>query len=255
MPSTTRPRTTTDTPAGPPGDAAGATPRGRGAAPGRTTARVLGMLILAGWLTYGPGTGLTASVLDAPDFLASVVANRVTFTLGAMLMLLNSAAVVGIGVLWFPVLRRHSERVAASYLTTRIVEAVLCAVGVIGLLSLVGTGEAYLDAGAAGGPHFETLGALGVAVNDLSYQIGMAALGLGSLFFCALLYRTRLVPRTLAAWGFAGYAVFLAGMVLETFGVGVGLALSAPGGLFELVFATWLIARGFTAPPAQALRR
>jgi hypothetical protein len=213
--------------------------------PSRTAARIIGILILAGWFTYGPGGAITASIVAAPDTLANVAANRMTFTAGAVVMLLNSAAVVGIGVMWFPILKRHSEPVALSYLATRTLEAVFLTVGVISLLSLAELGQAHASADAAAGAHFETLSTVAVQLNDLSYQTGMATLGLGSMFFCHLLFRTGLVPRTLAAWGFIGYAVFAVGMVLDMFGFGVGLLLTIPGGLFELVFATWLIVKGF----------
>jgi hypothetical protein len=52
----------------------------------------------------------------------------------------------------------------------------------------------------------------------------------------------------LAAWGFIGYACFAAGNLLELFGVaGAALVAAIPGGLFELTFAIWLIARGFAS--------
>jgi len=219
--------------------------------PSRMAARIIGILILVGWFTYGPGGAITASIVAAPDILANVAANQMTFTAGAVVMLLNSVAVVGIGVVWFPILKRHSEPVALSYLATRILEAVLLTVGVMSLLSLAGLGEAYMSADAAAGAHFETLSVLAIQLNDLSYQIGMATLGAGSVFFCVLLFRTGLVPRKLAAWGYIGYAVFAVGMVLDMFGFGVGLLLTIPGGLFELVFATWLIVKGFQ-PSATA---
>lgn len=226
--------------------AASGAPPDQPKATSRMAASVIGILIIAGWLTYGPGTGITAGILGASDRLASVAANETTFVLGGLLMLLNSAAVVGIGVMAYPVLKRHSERVAVAYLATRLVEAVLLAVGVISLLSLIAVSE------AAGGAQSEALGALAVGANDLAYQIGMATLGLGSVFFCHLLYRTGIVPRGLALWGVVGYAVFAVGMVLDMFGLGVGLALSAPGGAFELALAGWLIAKGFRAPTGGA---
>ena len=210
--------------------------------PCRMAAPIIGILILAGWFTYGPGGAVTDSIVTAPDILANIAANQITFTLGAVAMLLNSAAVVGIGVMWFPVLKRYSEPVALSYLATRILEAAFLAVGVMSLLSLTGMGESA-DAGA--GAHFETLSTVAIHLNDLAYRIGMATLGFGSLFFCYLLFRTALVPRMLAAWGFIGYAVFASGMVLDMFGFDVGLLLTIPGGLFELVFAAWLIVKGF----------
>lgn len=221
--------------------------RRRNATSSRMTARVVGILLLAAMLTYGPGSGIVAAILDAPDYLSNVAASQMTFTLGAVLMFINSVAVAGIGVLLFPILKRHSEQVALAYYASRLVEAVLLIVGVISLLSLTAISGEYLGAGVADASRFETLGALAIQVNDLSYQIAMAALGVGSMFLCHLLYQTRLIPRSLSVWGFAGYAVLLAGALLEILGVGVGLLLSVPGGLFEVFLGVWLIAKGFDA--------
>ena len=94
-----------------------------------------------------------------------------------------------------------------------------------------------------------------IDANAACYNVAEAGLGVGSLFFCALLFRTRLVPRWLAARGFIGYACFAGGNLLELFGVaGAALVASIPGGLFELTFAIWLIARGFasTEPSVRA---
>ena len=59
------------------------------------------------------------------------------------------------------------------------------------------------------------------------------------------LFRNRMVPRTLALWGVAGYAIHLAGAIAEIFGIHVGLLMSLPGGFFEVAFGIWLIAKGF----------
>jgi hypothetical protein len=52
-------------------------------------------------------------------------------------MLVNCLGVVGIGVLMFPVLKQHNERIALGYVATRITESVLLTIGVISLLSLI----------------------------------------------------------------------------------------------------------------------
>jgi len=77
-------------------------------------------------------------------------------------------------------------------------------------------------------------------------------LGFGSLFFCALLYRCRLVPRFLAAWGFVGYAICFMGAVVAIAGLPYGIMLSIPGGLFEITFGVWLIPKGFDNARAVA---
>src|SRR5664279_1372162 len=67
-------------------------------------------------------------------------------------------------------------------------------------------------------------------------------------------FRSGLVPRFLAVWGFLGYALFAAGSLLELSGVaGAGLLAAIPSGLFEVTFGIWLIARGFRST-ATAVR-
>src|SRR4029078_3062604 len=184
----------------------------------RRTARIDGVLFLAGFLAYGVGS-LIATGSVRSDARGSSTALFVT---GAALMLLNSAFVIGIGVLMLPILRPHNQAIAAGFLGTRIFEGVGLAVGVVSLIVLAGS--AAIDA------------------NAVCYLVAEAGLGIGSLFFCALLFRTGLVPRFLAVWGFIGYACFAVGNLLELFGVaGAGLVGAIPGGLFELTFAICLI--------------
>jgi len=196
----------------------------------RRTAGIVGALFLAGYLAYGVGSLIAQGVVGSTDRSGSTA----LFVTGAALMLLNSAFVIGIGVLMFPILRAHDTAIAAGYLGTRIFEGVVLAIGVVSLIVL--TGSAAIDA------------------NSVFYNAAEAGLGIGSLFFCALLFRTGLVPRFLAVWGFIGYACFAGGTLLELFGVaGAGLVGAIPGGLFELTFGIWLIARGF-ASTATAVR-
>jgi hypothetical protein len=82
-----------------------------------------------------------------------------------------------------------------------------------------------------------------------AYQFAMIALGLGSLPVCALLYRSRLIPRWLAVLGLVGYASLLAGSVLELYGLNLRLLHNLPGGLFELILPLWLLVRGFNHAP------
>ena len=199
----------------------------------RRTARIVGVLFLAGFLAYGVGSLIATGIVRSADRSGSTA----LFVTGAALMLLNSAFVIGIGVLMFPILRPHNKAIAAGYLGTRIFEGVGLAIGVVSLIVVAGSAAA-------------------IHANSVSYNVAEAGLGIGSLFFCALLFRTGLVPRFLAVWGFIGYACFAGGTLLELFGVaGAGLVGAIPGGLFELTFGIWLIARGFrrTAPAVRSV--
>lgn len=75
----------------------------------------------------------------------------------------------------------------------------------------------------------------------------MVALGLGAMPFCYLLYRSRLIPRSMSVLGFIGYAALLIGSSLELFGLDLHMIHYVPGGLFELIFPIWLIVKGFAS--------
>lgn len=209
-----------------------------------TYSRLIGALFLSAILFYGGGLTLVTSVVGASDFLSTVSTHQTTLVLGASLMLLNSV-VVGIAVLFFPILEQHSKRTALAYLASRIGEAVFLAIGVLALLMIIPLGQQSVDAGAANVDWAKALGSLAVQSNTMAYQIAVISLGLGGIFLCSLLYWTRLIPRFLAMLGLIGYAIFMAGGIAEIFGIHVGVLLSIPGGLFEVALAFWLLIRGF----------
>src|SRR3954451_25114837 len=76
----------------------------------RRTARIVGVLFLAGYLAYGVGSLIAADIVRSDDRSSSTV----LFVTGAALMLLNSAFVIGIGVLMLPILRPHNRAIAAG---------------------------------------------------------------------------------------------------------------------------------------------
>lgn len=210
---------------------------------GRTYGRLIGALFLAGFVTYGVGFALVSSVVDTPDLVASVSAHRTTLVLGVFLMLLTTAVDIGKAVLFFPIIEKHGKRTALTYLSAMVFEVALLAVSALCLLALVPLAE-QLRAGQVSAELAQSLGSLAVDSNTMAYQIGQAGLAFGAFFLCALLYRTHLVPRFLAAWGVVGYVVHFTGAVAEIFGSHVSLVLLIPGGLFELTFGVWLLVKG-----------
>ncbi len=213
----------------------------------RTIGRIVGALFLLAFVTYGAGSALFATGSGTTDVLSHVANNQMQISAGALLMLVNSAVVAGIGVLAFPVLKPHHGISAYAYLISRALEAVMLAVGIVFLLVLIPLGQEFVDAGASNASALPALARVAQAGNHYSYQIAMIFLGLGSVMFCRVLFRARLVPRFLAVWGLVGYAIFATGAILEVLGYGVGVALSVPGGLFEIALGVLLIVKGFPA--------
>jgi hypothetical protein len=201
--------------------------------------RWIGALFLAGFLVYGVGFSLVSSVISAPDFLSTISAHQSTLILGAFLMLLNTVVDVGKGVLFFPILENHGRRTALAYLSALIVQVVLLDIGVLCLLMIIPLGQ-YAGQGWA-----EGFASLLTQANTLAYQIGQATLAVGGIFMTSLLFRTRLIPRPLAALGVIGYTIHVAGATAEIFGIHISLILLVPGMIFELALPFWLFIKGF----------
>ena len=208
----------------------------------RTTGRSAGALFLLAYVVYLAGGALARSGSAGTVALPQIAAHQLQVSAGALLMLANSAAVIAIGILLFPVLRRHHELSAYGYLAAQLVQGLMLAVGVAFLLLRIPLARAYP------GSHAPVLTALARAAeeaNHYSFWIAMVSVGIGGLLLCRVLLREKLAPAFLAVYGLAGYAIFLAGAMLEILGRNAGVALSIPGGIFEIAFGALLIAKGF----------
>ena len=99
----------------------------------------------------------------------------------------------------------------------------------------------------------------GPGTGDWISQIGGIVFSVGTLMFFALFYQTRLIPRWLSGWGVIGAGLYCIAKIASMFsplhltpeiGVGIGLLL-VPTAVQEMVFAVWLIVKGFN-PSAGA---
>ncbi|WP_244937229.1 DUF4386 domain-containing protein [Paenibacillus alginolyticus] len=211
----------------------------------KKTARIAGVLFLAATAAYILGNGLIESILNVPDYLLHVYPNKTKVIVGMLLELINSAAVVGIAITLFPILKKHNETIALGYVAFRVIEAIILIVGALSPLLLISLSKQYIEAGAPDASYFQTIGMLAINGKFLTFQLSMIVLGLYSLFFCYLLFKTKLIPRLISVFGLIGYASLLTSALLEIFGYSPGMVLFLPGALFEIIFPIWLIVKGF----------
>ena len=173
----------------------------------RMTAIVVGVVYLVGFVVGIGGEILFNSVLGAPNYLATLSANSLTVAIGAVLWLMAVIGDAAHGVLMFPVLKPHGERLAVGYLAARIMDALFIAIMVIFILLQIPLSHEYLNATAPDAAYLQLLGRLFTQGQLYAYQIGMSTLGVSGLMLCYTLYKAKLLPRWLAVWGLIGYAV------------------------------------------------
>ena len=105
--------------------------------------------------------------------------------------------------------------------------------------------------------------AIGFVGGPLAVRIwgyGMVApivFSLGSLMFYYLLYKSKLIPRWLSGWGFIGAALTLASSLIPQLGYSLSSSIdtlmNSPIALQEMVFAVWLIVKGFNSSAIASL--
>ncbi len=217
----------------------------------RATAIIVGVLFLSATASFIAGEQLIVGVLRSADALAT---GGNVLALGALLAFVDGIAVVGIAVLLLPVLRRVSEPLAFGYVGLRITEFAAILLYVASPLYVSALARAVTD-GTVSASAVQGLGPTLHAEHDMALQLIYLFNGIAGSVLAVLLYRSRLVPRGIAALGLIGYPVLLVGTVLAIFGVtdvtkGAGLVAVVPGALFELILPIWLITRGFASSHA-----
>jgi len=216
----------------------------------RKTAILVGVLFLTAMVaSLVGGQVFIEPYLNAPDYLAAVSKNETQVIIGVFLELINGIAVVGIGVLMFPILKRHNENIAFGYLSLRIIEAVFCCVIVISPLSLITLSQEYLAAGTSDASYFLSIGALSIAQRmSVANLLIPVFLSLGALVLYISLYQSRYLPRYISVWGFIGAVLILILNLLLTFNVDVGsmgMVFAFPIISNEIFLGIWLIVKGF----------
>jgi len=218
----------------------------------RATALVVGALFITATVAFSLSIVLLEPVLGTTDFLTQVSRSNTRVAAGVLLELVNHVAVVGIAVVIYPVLRKFSGRLALGYVAGRSIEAVLFAIGTMHLLTLVFLSQEFAAAGTPPAPHFETMAAVLLAGHDWdTATLAFIAFGLGALMLNYVLYRSRLVPRWISTFGLIAAGSILAARLMLISGLELSPAivtgLDAPIFLQEMVFAIWLIVKGFDA--------
>jgi hypothetical protein len=82
----------------------------------KRTLRVVGALFLTALVTNEIGSELMEASIFAPDYIIAVSANKTQMIIRVILELICAAAVIGIPVMMYPILKQYNKRIALGYL-------------------------------------------------------------------------------------------------------------------------------------------
>ncbi|MBN2048278.1 MAG: DUF4386 domain-containing protein [Anaerolineaceae bacterium] len=220
----------------------------------RATAVIVGLLFIIGTVG-GILSGLvTGPILGAPDILAEAAGNQSQMTLGSLLILVMGFPLAMIPAVLYPIFKQQNQILALGALVFRgVLEAVTYMVMAACWLLLVSVGQAYVNAGAADMGTYQVIGSLLTKTVYFTEHLLALVFTIGAMMLYWLFIRARLVPGWLAWWGFIGAVLYFAAPILNLFdtarlplslGVKWGY-LMIPLAIQEMVFALWMIIKGF----------
>ena len=220
----------------------------------RKTAIVVGVLFIVGTVA-GISSGIvTGPVLGDSDYLAAVVANESSIVLGALLVLVMGFPLAMIPAMMFPIFRKYNEPLALGAVIFRgVLEAVTYMVIAICWLMFIPVGQAFLNTGAADAASFQAMGDFIKQAVYWTEHLLALVFTIGALMLYWLFFKTKLIPSWLALWGFFGAILYFAAPIFNlldpqhpalSLGVKWG-NLMAPLAIQEMVFALWMIIKGF----------
>jgi hypothetical protein len=222
----------------------------------RTIAFVTGVLFLITFITSIPAAFVFyPPVLNDPNYIVSAGADM-GVKVGALLEVILVVANIGTAVVLYPLVKRQNSIVALGYVTARVMEGAMIAVGVLSVLSVVTLRQEFAGAAGADPASLVPLGSALVAVHDWTFLLGpgfLAPLGNGILLGY-LMYRSGLMPRGMAMLGLIGGPLLLVSFVAVLFGVYDQVSLPSaiatiPEFVWELSLGIYLTVKGFLPAP------
>ena len=217
----------------------------------RAIAVLVGVFFIIG-TAAGVASGLVGNgVLGATDVLAAAAADETSLIAAALLVLVMGFPLAMIPILLYPLFRRYNQILAMGAVLFRGVLEAVAYVGLAVLMFLTATvGRQY---GAGADSQFEVWGATLLEAMDWVEVVLAIVFSLGAMILGWLFFRTRIIPRWLALWGLIGAAFYFVAPLIVMFDIkGLELSLGTsmgwllgPLAIQEMVFAVWVIVKGF----------
>jgi hypothetical protein len=218
----------------------------------RKNAIIVGALFIIATVTAILTIAILGSTLETPLDQTVISENEYQIGLATLFWIILAISVTGIGFFMYPILKKYNKDLALGYISFRLTESICIIISTITLLSILTISQETI-VGTIDTANYQPLGSLLLALQKWSFEIGtLIFLGLGGFFLYYPLYELKLVPRVLSIWGLIGAACVLLYGLLGLFGLTADSAilniLAAPIAIQEMVFAVWLILKGFKSP-------
>ena len=213
----------------------------------RRTGRIFGWFFIGTFVTSIPARLLFVDGLGATWSNVRFVPGATDTTslkIGAMLEFLLIGFNIATAVVIYPLVKRQSETVSLGYLTARIMESTIIAIGLMSIISVVNVADALDHASGGAATALIAQGRSLAHTYEWAFLFGPGlVVGFGNgLMLGYLMYRSGLVPRGMAMLGLIGGLLIILSFVLQLFDVYKNG--SGPSSLLALPEIAWELSLG-----------
>ncbi|MEH7122669.1 DUF4386 domain-containing protein [Bacillus sp. JJ1773] len=225
----------------------------------KKAAKIVGVLFILAAVSAVAGLILYDPILNGPDYLINGTEHANQVVLGAVMELILVVSAVGTAITMFPILRKYNETIALGHVCFRFLEAIIITIGVISVLSLLTLSREFVALGSPDTASFQTSGIVLHAIHDWTFLLGPNfMLGINTMMYSYIFYKTKLVPRFIAILGMTGATLIFICALFVMFGVFPQLSvwggiLAIPVAANEMILAVWLIVKGFNQSALASL--
>jgi hypothetical protein len=221
----------------------------------RKAAKVVGAMYLFGFVAVFDELYVRGRLIidnNAAETARNIMAHERLFRLGIAVDLIEMASMVVLLTALYVILKAVDQNLALLAAFWRLMEAAICVVMTLSSFDVlrVLSGADYLRVFEA--DRLQALASIYIGAHGAGYNVAEMFLGLGSTVFAYLWFKSRYIPRALAAWGvFASLLVAtctLTSMIFPTFQDISFPVCYLPIAIFELTMGFWLLIKGLRQP-------
>jgi len=182
------------------------------------------------------------------DKLVNISNNLTRMRISNLVALLNCLAIILLGVLFYITFNENYKIIALVALGFFVAEGITLAVSKLGTLALIPLSQEFVEAGAQGTSHFQSMGEfLYSGVDRRGYDIHLLFFCVGGILWYYLLNASKAIPQGLAIWGLVAICLITIPALMKLYNRDSAslMFLGLPYAPYEVVLGVWLILKGF----------
>jgi hypothetical protein len=184
--------------------------------------------------------------LGTPTYLTAVAAHSLQIRLTVLLSFAGSGLTVYLGLTAFKIFRLYSKSAAIFFMVICAISCTLDIVQAGTVLSMLNMSKEFVASGTADSEIYRVAGAAVASARRSAHTVQLLGIGAWMFVFYISLFRFRLVPRVLSAFGLLGVMAQFVGvtlmMLLGQRSIG---EMAMPLLPIHITVAIWLIIKGF----------